>query len=196
MKFSDLTPKQQKILSEVAYLYTNSERFITHWLWNNHVQIVARNAIDIATKYKANTEYVFAGALLHDLADIWMERDNPRFERKSRDQAKKILKDANFDEVEILFILDKVINPHSCRTGNLPQTIEGKTLATADALAHISTSFYHDFKKMGYPQYIKADNFNKWAQSKLERDYQTKIFFDEERKQAKTNYLKLKTQFS
>lgn len=191
-----MSDRQSKVYKQVSELYQNSEKFMARWLWQNHVQIVAQNALELAARHSANADYVYAGALLHDLADIWMERTDAGFEAMSRSEAEKILKKSGFDNSEIAMILGQVIEPHSCYPGNMPQTLEGKILATADAFAHINTTFYYDFKKMGYPKNVQPEDFKKWVQAKLERDYHLKIFCDEERKFAEANYLKLKKDFA
>ena len=67
-------------------------------------------------------------------------------------------------------------------------------LATADAMAHLLTDFYHDFQTAGVPTKDKIE-FAKWALPKLERDFHRKIFFPEVKEQVRPFYEKLKSHF-
>jgi len=196
MNLDHLNNKQQALLKETQVLYQNPPRKHARWIWNKHVQVVAKYALVLARKYKADEDYVFAGALLHDLADVWYERADSRFEVKSNSEAERILKKAGFKTSEITVIIDEVIKPHSCHPGNFPQTLEGKSLATADSLAHLNTNLYPSMKRMGLPKYIEPKGFNQWVSKKLDRDFHSKIFFEDERESARKNYEKLKKLFT
>ena len=80
--------------------------------------------------------------------------------------------------------------------GDEQTMIEGKILATSDALAHLQTNFYYDFKKMGWPQNIKPEDFNDWVITKVDRDFNKKIFFKEVQEEVKPIYEKLMKEFS
>ncbi|MCR4325134.1 MAG: HD domain-containing protein [Candidatus Curtissbacteria bacterium] len=189
---SKLTKRQAIVFDQVRNLYETSQRKTAKWLWNHHVQIVGENCLRLAHKYNGDADLSFAGALLHDLGDVWLERKDPQFTSRSKKKAKEILKNADFSTEEINDVLENIIGPHSCRDGNLPTLLEGKILATADAIAHLQTNFYYDFKKMGLPDHIQPEEFSTWVSEKLERDFNTKIFFDEIREEVKHNYEKLK----
>lgn len=187
--------RQILVLDAVTYLYQNSRRRMAHWFWDNHVQVVARNALALGKKYKANCDYVVVGALLHDLADVWLERSDVLFESRTRIKATQILKKAGFSPQDIEIIITQVIDPHSCYPSKLPDMMEGKILATADAMAHLQTDFYPEFKRMGLPETINPLNFNEWARTKLERDFHSKIFFGDERESTRKDYERLKAEF-
>lgn len=196
MSLTYLRGKQKMIYDAVAHLYTNSRRRIAHWLWEHHVIIVASKALVLAQKYDANLDYVFAGALLHDLADVWIERTDVHFEVKSQLKAEQILRKVGYSHSDIVIITQEIIKPHSCHPDNIPQSLEGKVLATADALAHLQSNFYPMLKKMGLPEHINPSNFNEWARTKIDRDFGAKLFFEGEREEARKDFEKLKHIFS
>jgi hypothetical protein len=75
----------------------------------------------------------------------------------------------------------------------MPKTIEGKILASADAMSHYFNAFY---LKAAIKADVKANIFRKWALEKLDRDYNKKIFFDFAKKRVKKRHDILKSFFS
>ena len=189
-----LSERQMATLLAVQRLYLQAEREMGKWMWKNHVQWVASEALELAKKYQANLDLVYAGALLHDLADVWMERDDKDFEKRSEAEARKILQQTGFLSVEIAQIISEIIAPHSCFSDNLPVTLEAKILATADGLAHFLTDFYQQFEQMGQPFQDKKQ-FRAWAREKIVRDFNNKILFADEQKEAQPYFEKLKKYF-
>lgn len=179
------------VFDEVQNLYLNSNREMARWMWNNHVQIVADFARTLAIKYHADVTMCVDGALLHDIGDVWMERDDKMFDNKSQTESTRILQNAKYTVSQIEIIVGKIIAPHSCYPNNMPTTLEGKILATADALAHLTTPFYESLHNMGLPKQISLQEFNTWVTQKINRDYHSKIFFEDERTQVKPNYTQL-----
>jgi len=184
------------VFEEVQQLYVNSHREMAKWMWNNHVQIVADFARTLAMKYHADVAMCVDGALLHDIGDVWMERDDKMFDNKSQTESARILQNAKYTVSQIKIIVDKIIAPHSCYPNNMPRILEGKILATADALAHLTTPFYESLHNMGLPKQISPKEFNTWVTQKINRDYYSKIFFEDERTQVEHNYSKLLSHFS
>lgn len=184
------------VFDEVQNLYLNSNREMARWMWNNHVQIVADNAQKLAIKYKADEDMCIYGALLHDIGDVWTERDDKMFDAKSQTESTRILQNAKYSPSQIKIIMTEIIAPHSCYPNNMPTILEGKILATADALAHLTTPFYESLHNMGLPKQISPKEFNTWVTQKINRDYHSKIFFEDERTQVEHNYSKLLSHFS
>lgn len=52
------------------------------------------------------------------------------------------MQECNFSANEIDIIVDDAIEFHGCKNSELPKTLEGKIMATADALAHLKSNFY------------------------------------------------------
>ncbi len=69
--------------------------------------------------------------------------------------------------------VQNIILTHSCGK-NKPKTLEGKILATADAMAHYINDFYLQIATTGRRN---TTDFKLWALEKLNRDYHKKIFF-------------------
>lgn len=68
-------------------------------------------------------------------------------------------------------------------------------LATADALAHLSTDFYIQFAWMHVPENKNYQEFVQWVNEKIERDFNSKIFFDEVKVSIEPRYNALKKIF-
>jgi len=164
------------------------------WGYLNHLLVVAKFARDIAILKSANEEVCVAGALLHDIADTAMSRFHKNHEEKSLEMARTLLAETGFSGTEIAEIVNEVIVPHSCRDV-LPTKLEGKVLATADALAHFETDFYLYFawENLGGEDYLA---FKKWTLQKIEKDFNRKIFFDDTREKTRPNYEAIKRMFS
>ena len=188
--------KPQKVFAEVAKHYSNSTTSMGKWMWHNHTQNVADNTVDLAKKYGADPEIAYCAALLHDLGDSEYERGHPDFDTWAMNTSSQILKKADFSKEEAGEIIE-AIRTHSCHNGNLPTTLEGKILATADAMWHYQTSFFAEICYMNKPN--SANNYKKWQEwfnEKIERDYHVKIFFEDERNEVKSDYLALKLVFN
>lgn len=183
------------MFAEVEELYQVSDTSMGKWMWNNHTQWVADKSIALAKKYNADVETVYCAALVHDLGDSKYERGNGLFETWSWETAKAILKKASFTHEKRKAIMEAV-RTHSCHPGHLPQTVEGKVLATADAMWHLQTSFFAEICYMNRPDFTSSyKEWQKWFNEKIERDYGPKIFFEDERIEVTEDYKALKRVF-
>ena len=162
-------------------------------MWGNHIVFGADKAAEIAERYGANKEKVVTGFLLHDLADVWMDRSDEKHEEKGQNKARKILNDSGFSEEEAEDIINNVINPHSCYPDNMPTTPEGRIVATADALTHLETDFFKVMETMLVKFGINKtpQEYKEWVKEKLKKDFESKIFFDEIREEVRATYEKL-----
>lgn len=173
----------------VSELYKNSSTELGKWMWNNHVQWVANKARNLAEKYNADIEKVYCAALLHDLGDTTFPRGHDDFDTWSEDKGKEILLNAGLNSEETKEIIETIVRPHSCRPGNLPTTQEGKILATADAMFHIQTNFFPMFCYKHRPEHTSSyEEWQDWFDQKIERDFKSKIFFEDEKEEARKNY--------
>lgn len=189
--------RDKKVFEIVKAVYENEEtRPMGLWMWNNHVQWVADKTKQLATKYNADEEMSVSAALLHDLADARHERGNPEFDEWSETKAYEVLKETDYTEEEAREIMEIIVRPHSCRPGNLPTTLEGKVLATADAMFHLQTSFFTVLCYKNMPVNAKSlEAWQVWFEEKVERDYGSKIFFDDEKAEVMADYEALKRVF-
>ena len=162
------------------------------WLYENHVLVVAKYAVEIAEKYGADVELAEAASLLHDLADFKMERVNPDHEAESLRLAREFMEQSGYDDQDIALVVDDAIQFHSCHGDEKPQSKEGLVLATADAFAHLKTNYYF-FAAWFFGKDGRAlEDFKEWSLKKLDRDLYNKISFEEERHDAQGDYEKLK----
>ena len=164
-----------------------------HWGYEHHVLVVARAAGELSKRFRADEELAVAGALLHDIADAVMDREDPAHERECRAIAARLLAQAGYGARETVEVIERIIAPHSCKE-LLPQTHEAKILATADAVAHLTTDFYLYFC---WAHFGASDfaGFKRWVCAKIERDFSRKIAFDEVRAAVRPRYEALRTLF-
>lgn len=181
-----MTKRLLGLISDVEALYRSSERKWGKWAFDNHVKIVASYAEKIASSENGNGEFVVAAAYLHDLGDIWFEREDPAHEPKTMEKSQELLAKNGFTQSEIQIIIEQIIKPHSCRELK-PTTLEGKVMATADALAHLGSDFYLQLCWLHIHSKSYAD-FKAWLKQKIERDCNDKIFFESWRSKAKPIY--------
>jgi len=187
----------EKLKNKVDNLYQskNPDRADwADWLYQNHISVVAKNAEQLSKRFGVKNDLAIAASVLHDIADAVTKREDPKHEEKSKEIAKKFLKERDFTEDEIKIVVNDAIEFHGCKNGNKPKTIEGKIMATADALAHLKTNFYDHFLE----SLKKTDSFDEiaeWALPKIERDYKNKIFFEDVRKEAEKDYNRVKALF-
>ncbi len=188
------TDRTQKVFDQVSKLYENSEREMGRWMWDNHVQWVAEKSAELAKKYNANIEKCYVSALLHDLGDVWMEREEEDFDPKSNREGRSVLEKAGFTKDEKKEILEVIVEPHSCYPNNLPTTVEGKVLATADGMYHLVSNFFVDFC-WNHTSKDNLQEYLEWVREKLERDLNVKIFFEDEKQEVIPRYEALKEVF-
>ena len=165
------------------------------WLYKNHIFVVAGYAEQLADRFHANKEWAMAAGMLHDIADAVMARENPQHEAESLAIARRLLKESDFAEEEIKTIVDDAIRFHSCHGDDVPETIEGKVMATADAFAHLSTDFYDHALEL-FQKESSMEEIRSWALPKIERDYRKKIFFNEVREETVGDYERIKRLFT
>src|SRR3989338_3985751 len=132
---------------------------------------------------KADAEVCILAALLHDIARVKGIWDDPELMESSFEMTEEIMKRHGYDN-ESIDAVKEAIRFHSCREGK-PRTKEGKVLATADALAHIMSDFYFilPFKKLRMAS--DAESYQKLVSSKIEMDFNKKIFFPNYKKTRK-----------
>lgn len=187
--------KHQKVAELVKRTYESSHEDFAKWMWANHVPIVATKTEELAKRFNANLDISVAGAWLHDFGDAFVHRHSYEHGEVSKIEATKILDASGYSDDEMKQIFGEVILPHSCKDGFLPATPEGKVMATADALAHLTTDFYIQFAWKHLPEKKNYQEFIVWVNEKLDRDFTSKIFFDEVKDEVRYRYEALKEVF-
>lgn len=191
----------ESLENEVRQLYqtANSDRSAdwADWLFDGHVVIVADYASELAKRYGVNEDTARAAALLHDIADAVMKREDPRHEQTSQDIARDLLQKHGYNPDEIHTIVDDAVALHSCHDGKIPSSQEGKVLATADSMAHLKGDFYlFATRRFGASQGKSLADVKAWILKKIDRDYNNKILFDDVRSELTRDYEMLKDIFS
>ena len=155
--------------------------------WFLHLKPVIDCSKELAKKYNANMEVVWLSAILHDLARL---DDLEPHDEISSERAYNMLLEEGFSK-EIAEEVKNTILTHRCKKYK-PQTLEQKVLATADAISHFKPPFYLWFSSISVkPLKEQLED----SLQKLERDYNNKIFFDEERESVSREYEVLKGWF-
>ncbi len=187
----------ENLKSEVRKLYEgqNPNRADwSDWLYANHVFLVADYAEKLSKKLGVENDLAIAAALLHDIADAVIKREDQEHENINFKIAKELLLETGYTETEINIIVNDALRFHGCHGDERPETIEGKILATADAVVHLNSDFYDHVIE----EDSKTDSFeeiSQWALEKIERDYNNKILFDDIREENFQSYIELKEKF-
>lgn len=187
--------KIEKLREKVRKLYESKELNRddwADWLYENHVFIVANKAKELAERFNVDNDLPEASGMLHDIGDAVMDRFDKFHEEKSLEIAKKFLGESGFGEKEIKIVIDALLF-HGCHNDKEPNTIEGKIMATADAVAHLSGNYYERSIKAMKERGDPKEKITEWASSKIERDFHKKIYFDDIREKVRADYEKLKT---
>ena len=155
--------------------------------WFLHVKPTIDYSKELAKKHKANLETIWSAAILHDLTRL---DDLEPHDETGAEKAYNLLLKEGFSK-EIAEKVKGIILTHRCKK-HKPETLEQKILATADAVTHFKSPFYLWF------EHISKNSFKENLESglkKIERDYNDKIFFDEEKELIKNEYKVLKGWF-
>lgn len=188
----------QKLEEKVKALYKQENPNRAEWagwLADNHVFVVADYATELAKKYKADEELARAAALLHDIADVKMQRSNEKHEEESLKMARSLMQEVGYDDDDIKLVVDDAIRYHSCHGEERPKSLEGKILSTADSLAHLKTDFYV-FATWAFGRDSTLAEVKAWTLKKIERDLNNKMFFDDVRNDVLPDYERIKELFS
>jgi len=155
--------------------------------WFLHLKPVIDYSKELAKKYNANLEVIWLSAILHDLARL---DDLEPHDEISSERAYNMLLEKGFNK-EIAEEVKKTILTHRCKK-HKPETLEQKILATADAISHFKPPFYFWFSSISSkPLKEQLEG----SLQKVERDYNEKIFFKDERELVKKEYEVLKSWF-
>lgn len=191
-----MNKRLEQIKEEVKTLHdTSSDECMKKWFYNGHVRLVAKYAEEISEKVKANTEIAILASLFHDIARTWNVNDDPALMDESLIKAEEIMQKYNYTNDEINQVKQAILS-HGCHE-KAPETIEGKVMATADALAHLLSDFYFILPFYGWLKAANTfDGYRSWLLAKIERDMHKKIFFEEYKKIAQPKYEALKIVFT
>lgn len=165
--------------------------FTDDWFYSIHLLGVEKFAKELLKKLpKADKEIVLLGVWLHDLQRVrGIKGDHAKIGAM---EAEKVMKQFKYPEKTIEHVKE-IILAHTCATKLIPQTLEGKILASADAMSHYVNDFYLTIAVTGKRDLV---DFKKWVLEKLNRDYNKKIFFDFAKDMIKKRHNILKEVFT
>ena len=141
------------------------------WFYDKHLLGVEKWAKFLLTKLpRADKEVVFLGVWLHDLHRIrGLKGDH---QKAGAQEAKKVMQGYGYPD-ETIKKVQAIILTHAC-DGAMPKTLEGRILASADAMAHYINDFYLQIAVTGQRSVAE---YKEWCLEKLKRDYSKKISF-------------------
>lgn len=180
------------------HIHQMAERAGMLWFFDNHLLLVEKWAKWLLSRLpEADGTVVMAAVWLHDIyyfIDLEREKEHAQLGAL---EAEKILKDRGFDATVIADV-SHAIRAHSCRD-IMPETVEAKIFASADAMSHFSPQFYFSLAMYGQKGSGANKNlkeFLEFARGKLEKDMNGgKIFFDFAREAVRADYEKCKSFF-
>lgn len=162
-------------ISKIKNLLKNECRnlgFIDEWFYGIHLLGVEKFAKILLKKLpKADKEIVMLGVWLHDLQRVRGKKGNHA--KIGAIEAEKVMRQFQYSK-EVIKQVKEIILSHSCDTMS-PKSLEGKILASSDAMSHYINDFYLVIAVSGERNLVE---YKKWALEKLDRDYNKKIFFD------------------
>jgi len=163
---------------------------IVDWFYGTHLLAVEKCSQFLLQKFpQADKEVVMLGVWLHDLQRI--RGINGDHQKIGAREAEKVMRKYGYDN-NVIEKVKAIILTHSC-SGKKPKTLEGKILATADAMSH----YYNDFYlKVALTGERDIREYKKWALEKLNRDYNKKIFFVFAKKKIESRHNLYKKFFS
>lgn len=159
------------------------------WFLDVHIFKVMQNAEWLCERFpEADKDLIRALVWLHDIVYFTDISKIDVHAGLGAVKAKEMMAAIGIDdpEAEIVF---EAIACHSCKGDKLPTSLEGKILATADAMAHFSPDFYLSLLIDGKQEKQTVAEFKQYALQKLERDFNgKKIFFDFAREKIRSSY--------
>ncbi len=183
---------------DALYSYKNTSRAKgwADYLHTHHMSAVAQTARQLAEKFGAGKDAVVAAAMLSDIADAVMAREDPRHDQESMTIATSYLRACAFTESEIFVIVGDAIKNHSCLDERSPETLEGKVFATAEAMVDLRSDFYDFAIGQLRTQGETARDILHWGLERVDRDFNKKIFFPEVKEGLRPDYERSRRRFA
>lgn len=179
----------QKIKKQVEQ-ECKANKKLPEWFYLDHLLMVEKNSIWLLKQQtKADKEVVLLGVWLHDLQRVrGLKGDH---QTVGASEAVKVMKEYNYGS-DMIKKVKAIILTHSC-SKKRPISLEGKILATADAMSHYYNDFYLRIAVTGQRD---LKEFKAWVIEKLDRNYNKKIFFASAKKKIKPRHDLYKKVFS
>jgi len=180
-----MTNKYTKLRDRVFKLIKQS-KFLDDWFYTDHLLEVEKQANWLCNLYpQADREAVLLSVWLHDIGRIEKGMDDGH-EGYAFTRVKELLPDYGYAQDKVDLVAT-ACQTHRAEGSLIPGSLEGKILATADALSH----FYHFIYFRVFENYRKIKSFNESVEiirKKLDRDYHQKLFFPEAKTKVEQLY--------
>lgn len=154
----------------------------TEDFYQEHIEKVRGFSVYLARVYNADKRIVEPAALLHDISYI-KTGNHEEHEIKSAKMAKKIL-EGELEEARVEAIVKCILN-HRGSKASIRESMEERIVASADAMAHISSIDYFLYsagqRGEDYRQY------KEWLRKKLERGW-NKITLSKAKQKVRARY--------
>lgn len=170
-----------RIKSQIKHECEKSKS-IPDWFCRDHLFQVEKNAQELLKeKSNVNKEIVLLGVWLHDLQRIrGIKGDHQKIGAR---EAGKVMKEYGYDK-DVIEKVKVIILSHSC-SNKIPSSLEGKILASADAVSHYQNDFYLKIAVTGQRD---VREFKSWLKEKLNRNYKKKLYFTSAKKKIKERH--------
>lgn len=161
------------VLDEVAAVVERACAATTnafgYGIWTHHIVTVVRFGRELSGRLGADAEIVELAALLHDLAGVRDVRLEPEHHLHGAYAARELLGALCYPLGRTERVAACILT-HRASRGLMPETLEARCVASADAMAHIAQvpSLLHlAYVKKG----LGIEEGAAWAAAKLRRSY-------------------------
>ena len=138
-------------------------------IWTHHIVFVVAFGRELSARLGADAEIVELAALLHDYAGIKDVRLEPEHHLHSADEARRLLDSLGYPPERTERVAACIVT-HRASQGLLPETLEARCVASADAMAHIAQ--VPSLLRLAYTEKgLGIDEGAAWVAAKLRRSY-------------------------
>ena len=172
----------ERVRSEVERACAAPTNAFGYGIWTHHITQVVQFGRELSERLGADAEIVELAALLHDVAGIKDVRLEPEHHLHSAAEAQQLLTALSYPPERAERVAACIVT-HRASRGLVPETLEARCLASADAVAHIAQvpSLLHlAYVRKG----LSVDEGASWVSAKLVRSYgklcpEAKVLIDE-----------------
>lgn len=185
--------KAKKMQEDIAELVKEESRkkykkVELPWFWEKHILIVVKITEKLLKYYPgADRKVCLISAYLHDIGRTSYRKEDHAISGKAIIQ--EILSKYNYPKDKTNKVLNACLS-HSCND-LMPNTLEEKLIASADAISHLIGDFY--FRLMIF--WMKDKEFDEVfgkikekIKEKIDRDFNKKIFFPKGKEMVRKKY--------
>jgi uncharacterized protein len=142
--------------------------------WREHIDLVVKNALQLAEKYNADKEIVELGALLHDIALVSRIGNRAIHNETGAEIAVELLTENNYPKNKMERVRGCVLHHRSSKNAvNIEETCvaDGDILAHLDNLLMTLECVFYGKKTSETPTIITLEEARKAAKETLEKDF-------------------------